>query len=377
MTNEFELDDLIRVARRENNTKRSYLYVNPLQGKHIPVSPSRSLALFRALAEKAGSRYRDEKLLIIGFAETATAIGSAIAYYAENCAFYMSTTREEIPGAEYLFFTESHSHASEQRLAANGLAGCLQQVDRVVFAEDEVTTGNTIMKLVRLLQATYPEAGLRFGIVSILNSMPDQRLQELQEEGIHCDFLHRIPPQYHADALGSRTYLPLLQQVPRENCPAAEELRFGGFRNTRMAVPVRELRGSVDALVQQVLDACSEAADRKHILVLGTEECMFPGMLLGSAMEARSPGAELRFHATTRSPIEVCADEDYPLHSRVPLESIYEQGRRTFLYNLSRYDSVFIVTDAPEINPAGLTDLCAALGSYGNQTLRLIRWGAF
>ena len=41
MTKGFELEQLITIAKRENNTKRSYLYVNPLQGKHIPVSPSR------------------------------------------------------------------------------------------------------------------------------------------------------------------------------------------------------------------------------------------------------------------------------------------------------------------------------------------------
>ena len=34
--------DLVRIAKRENNTKRNYLVVNPLQGKHIPVQPSKA-----------------------------------------------------------------------------------------------------------------------------------------------------------------------------------------------------------------------------------------------------------------------------------------------------------------------------------------------
>ena len=89
-TSTFEIDDLIRIAKRENNTKRSYLYVNPIQGKHIPVSPSLSIKLFSALAEKIEKRYQGERLLVIGFAETATAIGSTIAYKAENVKFYMT-----------------------------------------------------------------------------------------------------------------------------------------------------------------------------------------------------------------------------------------------------------------------------------------------
>ena len=152
MTNLFKIDDLVKIAKRENNTKRSYLYVNPVQGKHVPVSPSLPLLLFSALAAKIESRYPEERLLVIGFAETATAIGSTIAYKAKNAVYYMNTTRESVAGAAYLFFTESHSHATEQRLVANGMGDILSNVDRVIFAEDEVTTGSTIEKLIRILQ---------------------------------------------------------------------------------------------------------------------------------------------------------------------------------------------------------------------------------
>ena len=35
--------DLLRVARRVNNTKRSYLLVNPLQAKHIPLTANQAI----------------------------------------------------------------------------------------------------------------------------------------------------------------------------------------------------------------------------------------------------------------------------------------------------------------------------------------------
>ena len=199
MTNLFKIDDLVKIAKRENNTKRSYLYVNPVQGKHVPVSPSLPLLLFSALAAKIESRYPEERLLVIGFAETATAIGSTIAYKAKNAVYYMNTTRESVAGAAYLFFTESHSHATEQRLVANGMGDILSNVDRVIFAEDEVTTGSTIEKLIRILQGKYADKALKFGIISILNSMPDARLRELEGEGIPCDCLYRLPVRYRVD----------------------------------------------------------------------------------------------------------------------------------------------------------------------------------
>ena len=43
--------DLVRIAKRENNSKRSYVVVNRLQGKHIPVKPGQALSMFWALAE--------------------------------------------------------------------------------------------------------------------------------------------------------------------------------------------------------------------------------------------------------------------------------------------------------------------------------------
>ena len=70
---------LVRVARRENNNKRKYLVVNRLQGKHIPAKPCEALAMFRALADVVKGRFGREKLLVIGFAETATAVGAAVA----------------------------------------------------------------------------------------------------------------------------------------------------------------------------------------------------------------------------------------------------------------------------------------------------------
>lgn len=55
-------NDLVRIAKRENNRKRNYLVVNPLQGKHIPVSPGKALQVFSELAE-ALEIYRNERLL--------------------------------------------------------------------------------------------------------------------------------------------------------------------------------------------------------------------------------------------------------------------------------------------------------------------------
>ena len=139
----YKKKQLVGIAKRENNTKRKYLVVNRLQGKHIPVSAKEAFRMFSALAAQVRAAYAGEKLLLVGFAETATAIGAAIA--TELDTLYIQTTREDVSGAEYLYFSESHSHATEQKLVRNELDGRIEAIDRIVFVEDEVTTGNTIL----------------------------------------------------------------------------------------------------------------------------------------------------------------------------------------------------------------------------------------
>ena len=63
--------ELVSIGKRENNKKRNFLVINPLQGKHIPVRPGKAFELFDELAEIIKKEYGGEELLVIGFAETA------------------------------------------------------------------------------------------------------------------------------------------------------------------------------------------------------------------------------------------------------------------------------------------------------------------
>lgn len=89
---------------------------------------------------------------------------------------------------------------------------------------------------------------------------------------------------------------------------------------------------------------------------------MLPGLVLGEYIEAQGNAASVRYHATTRSPIGICSDPEYPIQSGVMLHSFYEQGRTTYLYNLQPSDIVIILTDSA--NDAAIqqayADLCGA-----------------
>ncbi|MCI8300802.1 MAG: hypothetical protein HFI69_10720 [Lachnospiraceae bacterium] len=367
---EYQETDLVRIAKRENNNKRSYLVVNPLQGKHIPVSPGQALKMMDALAAKVRLAYPEERLLLVGFAETATAIGARLAVTLDSG--YIQTTREQIPGAEYLCFTESHSHATEQKLVKNDLDEHLCRFDRIVFVEDEVTTGNTILKIVKILQKTYP-GEIRFSVASLLNGMDKEAFLRYEENGISLHYLLKTDHSAY-DARterfrGDGTYCSF--GSVEDTAKNRKEIYLPGYQNARRLVQGGAYGKACEKIFKQMQEQCP-LAEGKSCLVLGTEEFMYPALFMAARLE--ETGCKVRFHATTRSPIEVSREEEYPLHVRYELPSFYEPGRRTFVYDLEAYDQVRIVSDAQGSCQKGTAALAAALESVGNKNIILCRW---
>ena len=209
------LDSLFAMAMRHNK-KRGFLFVSKILGKHLAVDPYLSLLGGAALAagylqqiyqietpclleimqtfahkEKAAAVYGKvmdnplripDKTVFIGFAETATALGYSIFNcFAGNCG-YIHTTRELIQGlVSTISFAEEHSHAVAHRCYC--LEPELFHGDHpIVFVDDEITTGKTVLNIIRAIQQKFPRK--EYGILSILDwrSEEEQRLFRITEQ---------------------------------------------------------------------------------------------------------------------------------------------------------------------------------------------------
>ena len=68
---------------------------------------------------------------------------------------------------------------------------------------------------------------------------------------------------------------------------------------------------------------CRNIFNRQHLAVMFSGLNQFlPALYIGRKMEKE--GAEVRCHSTTRSPIAVSLEKEYPLHSRYELKSLYD-----------------------------------------------------
>lgn len=380
--NNYKEEDLVVIAKRENNTKRTYLVVNKLQGKHIPVSPSKALAMFDTLADILKNRYQNEKVLFVGFAETATAIGARVANTFGG--IYIQTTREKIPDVDYLFFTESHSHATEQKLVENDIKKWINEVDRIIFVEDEVTTGNTIKKIIDIIKNKYPQNKnknkIKFAVASLLNGMDDEALNKYKKEDIDLNYLVKTNHEKYIQMVSgiSENGEYIVDSVDINNILNPDIIKIPGLINTRRAADTKTYEVACKNLAEKIWTIIKEKNElvqlnSQNILVLGTEECMYPAIFVGAFLEKK--GFKVKTHSTTRSPIAVSKDEGYPFEKRYQVCSFYDSQRVTFIYNLAKYDQVIIVTDAEVTEKnKGLNSLVNSLETMGNQNIMCVNW---
>lgn len=356
-------ENTLRIAKRYQNAKRSYLLVNPLQAKHIPASPSQSLNMMEALGQQIAGKYSGAKL-VIGFAETATAIGAVVAGCLGQDCFYVQTTRERFPVSSAWFdFAEEHSHAVEQRLCKEGFDAWLKQTDAVVLVDDEISTGKTLINMVNQIKKSFPELSEKTIVAaSILNRVSEENSEKLRQAGIMCEYLVKLPQDDYTAVVErfnvqeGRTVTPIRRplQCRRLPCQCHAEPRTG----VSMQAYLRDCEVLADTFITSMLN--SPIADQR-ILVLGTEECMFPALLLGKKLESRVSTGSVRCHATTRSPIGICGEQGYPIQSGWRLRSFYDSERVTYLYDIQEYDMVIVVSDTPVEGLDALESLMAAL----------------
>ena len=356
--------EVLRVAKRFKNTRRNYLLVNPLQGKHLPVRPTVALEMMNSLGQLVAEKFSAARL-VVGFAETATAIGAVVAKNLSDDCFYLQTTRENFAG-NFVEFLEEHSHAPEQKLFADNLSTLIDGTPEVVFVDDELSTGKTLRNIVRQLKKSFPALdGKKICAASIINRLSEENLAALADENISCVSLVKLNETFDA----SNFQVTEAQSVaPVDKNISSHELKF--TVDPRKGVEVGKYFAQCDAAGIFVVDMLKRENISGDVLILGTEEFMLPAIVAGQKLEAEN--FSVVTHSTTRSPIGICDAENYPIRTGFKLRSFYDATRTTFVYNLRHYDAAVVMTNSQNFS-AGLDDLISALNVHGVEKIFIVR----
>ncbi|MFF1919930.1 phosphoribosyltransferase [Streptomyces sp. NPDC058221] len=421
-----ELRELLGLALRRN-PKRAHLLVSHVLGKHVPQYPSvvygAGFELGRRVRELLGED-GSRRAVVLGYAETATGLGHAVAD-GLGTAPYLHSTRRPVEGvARAGGFEESHSHATSHLLlpedpdllagdaagstgfgsTGSGEAGEGASSDAVlVLVDDEFSTGNTVLNTIRALHERYPRS--RYVIVALVDmrSPADRgRLAEFAAEiGARVDLVARntgtvrLPDGVLEKGQALVTAEEAAQKAAGPSGPvtgtAARPPTSGAPRPaTRVdlrwpaGVPDGGRHGFTPAHRAQLEPALPAMADRiaaalddgaRRVLVLGFEELMYAPLRLGAALEDRT-AAEVRYSTTTRSPVLAVDDPGYAIRTRLvfPAHDDPSDGPGDrYAYNVAGagFDAVVAVVDSTADTPAlhAADGLLAQLAPHTAQVL--------
>ena len=203
----------------------------------------------------------------------------------------------------------------------------------------------------------------RLVAASVLNRLTADDRERLLACSVECVALVELAPEdYEARAAAFQTRGAADCRVPPCRYPY-RTLALGEHATPRTGVTI----GDYMRLWQDAGLAFSERiswAKHESILVLGTEECMLPGLMVGRVLEGKG-WQNVFFHATTRSPIGISEEADYPIEAGWQVKSFYGDERATYIYNLRPYHHAVIVSDTAHEAQGAVESIARALRESG------------
>ncbi len=327
------------------SSKRKFLLVSKVLGKHYPVSPIMMRWSYRALARAVLKCGVGDSSLWIGMAETATGLGYGVFAAASDVgvqkALFMQTTRYHLDGMERLAFDEAHSHATDFFLYYPEQPDFRQRflkAQTLVLIDDEISTGRTFLRLINAYQAVNPGLQKVF-IVSLVNfAHPDDRALLEAQAGVVVEWVCFREGLLHFDDSQNTALDNIVVNVSGNGACKKYVLAWPG--RWGIEVPIQLESGVVDALLPLLKNVID---DFRPILVLGSGECNTPAYLLGCDLEAK--GFNVKVQSTTRSPIH--QGNDIALVCQ--FEDNYDDGIPNFIYNLNpaAYREIILCHETP------------------------------
>jgi adenine/guanine phosphoribosyltransferase-like PRPP-binding protein len=431
---------LLGLALRRN-PRRAQLLVSRVLGKHVPTDPRlvraaglllgglvadaltgreprplpvpllhaavrgdrQAAADLHAAVEQAIATAPDA--LVLGFAETATALGHCVAEGLGG-ADALHSTRRPVPGfATAGGFSEEHSHATHHLLLPAD-RDLLRGGRPLVLVDDELSTGRTVLNTISTLHRAAPRE--HYVVAALVDVRPPggELAAGVAALGARLDVVALargavdLPPDLAERAAALRAEIDAALRAELDAPPAGPQTAApahvdpdsrvelaglgwpsglpAGARHGFGAVEHRLLAEALPRLGAGLADAAG-LRPGERILLLGTEELM--QLPLRLAQTLADAGHQVVFSTTTRSPAVVVDEPDYALSSGITFPAHDDPadgpGPR-FAYNIAPadatapWDHVLVVVDPPADTPVLRTGLLPALRPHTRRTTLVV-----
>jgi hypothetical protein len=315
-----EFSDLSGFASR-NNSKRGFLFLSKVIGKHYPSDPSQMQAVHKLLAQQIKPNLNHGPTVIFGFSETATCLGYGV-YLELGLAdsYYHHSTRHQVERPILFTFNENHSHASTHYVYYpddTRHQEILKNAANIVLVDDEYTTGNTLLNII----SSFKKASISpLFIASSILDWTENSNQELLPKRVSL-----VKGKFSFSAKKVNQISTFISEV-KENILHRELCNSYG----RLGCEKIELD------FKKKLEILPKLNER--VLVLGTGEFMNVAFELARFLQPIA--SEVLLQSTTRSPILLGND----VKSVLSFKDNYGEKIDNFLYNVAdkSYDHIYV-----------------------------------
>jgi len=408
------IEQLFTMAARINK-KRAFLFVSKVLGKHLPIDPNKGLLTAALLAARyvesvkgvetvgresllsafleGGTFQRNSFIpahinpVVIGFAETATALGHAFFDCFQRAAFF-HTTREEIAGHDAMItFEEEHSHATSHRCYIP--LEMIHHQQEIILVDDELTTGKTALNIIQSIHRQYPRS--EYTVVSILDWRSEEHQQLFlkleQKLGITIHVVSLLSGQIRVTEKVGLEVRPDSGTVDVDGGESSIELiELDSFFQDSLYLSNKRLNkapfiqetgrfglwGHENSSVHNSISAAAAFLKQKRTgsktLCLGTGEFMYLPMRLAAEL-----GCEVQYQSTTRSPIYIESKESYGARFGWSFPNPEDPEVTHFVYNIppGEYDECFVFFER-EVGMAQLRPMLNELEKTGIHSIKIV-----
>jgi hypothetical protein len=277
--------------------------------------------------------------VVVAMAETATGLGHGVFEAVQRQRpkrdwLFLHSTRYALTHPVAFSLTEDHCHARDhlvyEPLSAEG-KDIFGAARNVVFIDDEMSTGDTMLHLGRAFRERVP--GVERMVLASLKCWLDAPARS------RLFGTFPLPVEVVSLLEGHFSFTPAI--VPERDMPEfksegdwrpKDDILPGNFGRLGLTSGACVLGSAgarvVEAMLRRLRDKLSLTRD-KAVLVLGTGEFTYLPYRLARLLEEE--GFDVTFQSTTRTPVKPCLD----IASALRFADNYYDGIDNFLYNVS------------------------------------------
>jgi hypothetical protein len=346
-----ELNAFCDFAARAN-PKRGFLIVSKVLGRHLPASPEDMRGAMDELGKKLPADL-DGPIVILGMAETATALGQGVfaAYQKANPrkdVVYLQSSRQIVDGTELIAsFEEGHSHATTHLIQVADLAmqDDVRAARTLVIVDDECSTGNTFVAVANAMMEAMPNLEL-VATCCITDWSGGNYIRNMPRPTLPVSIISGSMTWTAGDAPSS-AILASGSNVPGRAPKTGMKSRSGLYepeqasRSEMVVASDPQLLMSEGEHSHKALVAAGLIKPSERILVLGEGEHSYEALLVAEEIERK--GGVAAVQCITRSPALL----GFAMETKSSFSDSYGSGAPCFLYNILKHnpDRVIIVAE--------------------------------